>query len=117
MDLYLKYLNHSKGLNISNKWVKGHQDGRKPWEMLHDLLQYDCGLIVKSNMLCDKRATEAQTPDTFTLGLDVLPSEKWALYSNQPVTGNIEWAFRDAIHYETLSQYTLKNTPRWGRHL
>lgn len=112
-DLYLEYHNAARSLNKKIKWVKGHQDGGTKWKNIQDLKHLKLTPAAYLNIWCDNIATREREHSTSIPDADVLPIEKWALYSCSPITwkitGHLEKGIHDTMYTELICDYLRKN--------
>ncbi len=63
-------------------------------------------------MWCDRQAEIARQEDITYPDGDILPAEKWALFSTTPdyfkITGNLDGAIMTTLHYEPLQHFIKK---------
>jgi hypothetical protein len=112
MDLQLEHNKRSRDLNISHKWVKGQQDGDKPWETIEELIDMNLTPDATLNIYCDQKAVEEQHKSITEPNSEVLPAEKWALFSrvpfNRKITGKLTEGVLQTLHRDNLVTYISK---------
>jgi hypothetical protein len=106
IDLQLEHNKSLKDLNISHKWVKGHQDKDQTWDTIEELRDLNLTLAATLNIYCDRKATEEHQRSVTDPSCDVLPAEKWALFSRVPTTKKITGKLNDGI-IQTLQRDEL----------
>jgi hypothetical protein len=89
IDLQLEHNKNVQDLNITHKWVKGHQDKDTPWNTMEGLIDLNLNPAATLNIYCDRKASEEHTKSITDPNCDVLPAEKWALFSRISVTKKI----------------------------
>lgn len=111
-DLFLEYYRHAQTINRKVAWVKGHQDDDTPWETIKELKELKLSPEATMNIWCEKRAEAARQNDITIPDAEVLPAEKWALYSTYPQTkkniGNITEEIIHQLQYEAMENYIRK---------
>jgi hypothetical protein len=109
MDLMMEYASIKQEIQIKSEWVKGHQDNKLKWSTLPELQQLKLSNAAKLNILCDSRATAAQASFISDPEGEVLPSEKWAVYTNVPstrkVTGKLKEAIMQTLHRDEMLEF------------
>lgn len=89
MDLQMEHATRMKDLHITHEWVKGHQDKNIQWESINKLAQLKLTPAATLNLYCDRKASDAHKRSLPIPNGDVLPVEKWALFSTYPETRKI----------------------------
>jgi hypothetical protein len=111
-DLHLEYHNATRQLNKKVEWVKGHQDKGKEWNNTEDLKSLKLSQAAPLNIWCDRQAEQARKMNYSHPDADVLPAEKWAVYSCYPVkrklTGKLDIGIHDTLYHESLTAYLHK---------
>jgi hypothetical protein len=119
-DLYLEYHSASKNLSKKVEWVKGHQDKGQDWTTIKDLKPLNLSPAAYLNIWCDRHADEARKTHVAFPDGDVLPAEKWALFSCYPVSrkiiGKLDKEVHESMYTEPLLEYIHKNTVYVKRH-
>ena len=54
MDLKMEYHKATMGRNVSNAWIRGHQDNDKPWNDINDLKEMKLSNTAIMNTWCNK---------------------------------------------------------------
>jgi hypothetical protein len=112
MDLQLEHATWTKNMCITHDWVKGHQDKDAQWDTIEDLKQLKLNSAATLNVYCDRKASKAYQHSTTISNCDVLPSEKWALFSMYPerrkITGKLNEGVLQTIHSEEIQAYIAK---------
>ncbi len=96
-DLLLEFQVTTKHMHKQLHWVGSHQDKDTPWDTTDDLLNLQLSPEATLNVLCDKMAMEARLVNLSDPEADVLPSEKWTLFSCSPVTHKITCKLETAL--------------------
>ncbi len=111
-DIFLEYHQHAKTLNKTIGWVKGHLDADTPWATIQELKDLKLSPEATMNIWCDSRAAIARNQDITIADAEVLPAEKWALYSTYPntkkITGDLTEGILCQLHHEAMEHYIRK---------
>jgi hypothetical protein len=112
MDLQMEHSIRTKSLTVKHKWVKGHQDKDMEWDTIEELKDLDLDPAATLNIYCDRRASEAHKFSVSISLADVLPAEKWALYSRAPephkITGKLTESILQALHTAEILEYIAR---------
>lgn len=110
--LLLEYRDDTRNIQKQVHWVHSHQDDGTPWTATDDLKELKLSHEATLNVWCDRMADQAHLSDHSYPDADVLPSEKWALYSCVPVFHKIMCSLDNAIatmlHHQAMLQYITK---------
>jgi hypothetical protein len=110
----MEYHSTSKSLHKKIEWVKGHQDKGKKWECITDLKDLKLTSVAYLNIWHDWQADQARQKATSFPDADVLPAEKWAVFSCYPITrkiiGKLDQGIHESIYMEPLLEYLHKKT-------
>jgi hypothetical protein len=101
MDLTMEYNSITKDIQIKSEWVRGHQDKEMTWDTIPDLQNLQLSNTAKLKILCDKYASDAQKIFISDPEGDILPSEKWVVYTTAPSSRKITGKLKDAILQDT----------------
>jgi hypothetical protein len=92
--------------------VKRHQDSATQWESINDLAKLKLSPAATLNVYCDRKASEAHQQSLSLSNGDVLPAEKWALFSNYPeprkITGKLNEGVIQTLQSKALQAYIEK---------
>jgi hypothetical protein len=77
IDLYLEYQTARKGLQITNTWIKEHQNKDLKWSNHDKLHKLDLPIEAKLNILCDQHAGEAQHLFSSSIDIEIYPHERY----------------------------------------
>jgi hypothetical protein len=111
-DLLLEYNATSRNMPKQMHWVASHQDEGIQWTTSEELKMLKLSHESKLNIWCDKMAGEARQLDQSYPDAEVLPSEKWALYSCVPTFHKLTCHMDDAIatnlYYSNMLHFIMK---------
>jgi hypothetical protein len=98
---------HIEALQVTNVWVKGHQDATQKWEATEELIKLELPTEATLNVLCDKMASN-KMPDTH-VDDPVYPHEQWVVRTKYPIsrkaTGRLDQMVRSSIHKTYMATY------------
>jgi len=108
-DLNLSFRDPSVSKPLALSWVRSHSD-KQPWETVQDLKSQRLSRDETYNVWCDRMAQlEWSNGAVSNFEPEVLPSEKWALFSSFPtshkITGSLDTGFAYAMGYKDLLSY------------
>ncbi len=111
-DLFMEYHAVTSTFNPKVHWVRSHQDKDTPLETIEDLKELKLSPEATLNMWCDKQAEIACQEDISYPDADILPAEKWALFTTTPdyyeITGKLNEAITTTLHFEPLQKFIAK---------
>jgi hypothetical protein len=111
-DLLLEYNAASRNMSKQMHWVASHQDEGIQWTTSEELKMMKLSHESKLNIWCDKMAGEARQLDQSYPDAEVLPSEKWALYSCVPtfhkLTCHLDDAIATNLYYSDMLHFITK---------
>jgi hypothetical protein len=112
MDLHMEHAVQVTDLNIKHEWVKGHQDKDAPWETIEELYDLNLSVAATLNIYCDRKASAAHQSSLSDPVGDVLPAEKWALFSSYPntrkITGHLNEGILQTLYTDEIITYIAK---------
>jgi hypothetical protein len=112
MDLLMEYKAATENLQVTTHWVQSHQDKDTPWYDFSELKDLRLPMDATVNVWCDKLAEQNQLKDTSFPAISVLPSEKWALFTNIPlphkIIGRLENIIHQTLYHEAAQAYIEK---------
>jgi hypothetical protein len=112
IDLQMELVKQTSELNIKHEWVRGHQDKDLNWNNIDELRDLDLTPAATLNIYCDRIASEAQKSMSSHPTGEILPAEKWALFSTYPnnrkITGNLNEGILQTLHTEEIISYISK---------
>jgi hypothetical protein len=96
-------------MQIKHEWVRGHQDKDSTWDTIDELYDLELSPVATLNVYCDRRASDAHKFSSSDPNADVLPAEKWALFSRCPtarkITGKINEGILQTLYTEDILAY------------
>lgn len=111
-DLFLEYNYATRGMHKESHWVASHQDKDTPWDTIEELKGLKLSHEANLNVLCDQMAENMRMQSQSYPDADVLPSEKWALFSNVPVfhkiTCKLDTAVLNTLYTDDMVKYITK---------
>lgn len=112
IDLQMEHVQVSQRMNFTHEWVRGHQDNDMEWNTIEELNELNLSAVATLNIYCDRKASEARQYHTSDQDAEVLPAEKWALYSTQPtrhkITGKLSEGILRTLNRENIEDYIAK---------
>lgn len=112
MDLQMERASRKAKMNIKHEWVRGHQDNDHTWDTVDELCELQLTPAATLNIYCDRKASDAHKLSMLDSNGEVLPAEKWALFSNYPnprkITGKINEGIMQSLHTEAILEYISK---------
>jgi hypothetical protein len=106
-DLMMEYKLATNNIQIKSEWVKGHQDENMEWNSIDELKDLKLSNTATLNVWCDRQAETAWIQGWTDPEADVYPSEKWAVFTDSPVSRKITGPLNYNIIY-TLSHAALE---------
>jgi hypothetical protein len=97
----------SNNIQIKSEWVKGHQDENMEWNSIDELKNLKLSNTATLNVWCNHQAEAAWIQGWTDPEANVCPSEKWAVFTETPVSQKITGPLNYNIIY-TLSHAALE---------
>ncbi len=94
------------------EWIKGHQDKGHQWEDIRDLAHLKLNPAAYLSIWCDANAAKHRERNVSAPDAEVLPIEKWAVYSCYPITrkitGKLEHGIHESMYSNSLCEFIRK---------
>jgi hypothetical protein len=109
IDLLLEYTAARNDIQIKSEWIHGHQDKDMEWSSIEELTNLPLSNSAIMNVWCDYKAEMARHTHFSHPDAEVLPNEKWAIFSSSPIlrkiTGALDYNILCTMHGESMEHY------------